>query len=308
MPTVSTLSDDDWSNLIDLIDEKACTPFIGAGAASAVLPLGGSLAKEWADHHQYPLNDDFSLTRVTQYLAIERRDLTFPKRAMQKRIEGRQPDFSDPNEPHMVLADLELPFYITTNYDSFMSDALTRSLERRHGAGTAHKPRRQICRWYETPAAGRRRTELESEPTPDNPLVFHLHGHYETPESLVLTEDDYLNFLVRLSEPSRDLLPQVITRALSQSAILFIGYSLADWTFRVLFRSLSSAAPASFRYPCIAVQLPPEDAKKRRQAKAQEYLKRYFGRVVSGEVMVHFQDVHEFTAELRERWERRDGQ
>jgi SIR2-like domain len=310
MPAVSTLSDNDWNNLVDLIGDKLCTPFIGAGAAGAVLPLGGTLAKEWADAHKYPLNDDFNLTRVTQFLAIERRDPTFPKRAMQKKIEGQQPDFSDPDEPHMVLADLALPIYITTNYDSFMSDALTRSLERRHPAGTKHKPRRQICRWYDKPvAAGRRRTERESEPTADDPLVFHLHGYHANPESLVLTEDDYLNFLVRLSEPNRDMLPQVITRALNGTALLFVGYSLADWTFRVLFRSLSSAVPSGFRYPFIAVQLPPEDAKRRREAKAQDYLKKYFGRVVTGgvEVMVHFQDVHEFTAELRQRWEGRDG-
>ena len=36
-------------------------------------------------------------------------------------------------------------------------------------------------------------------PTPANPLVYHLHGHLEMPQSLVLTEDDYLEFLVRIS-------------------------------------------------------------------------------------------------------------
>jgi hypothetical protein len=119
MPTVSILSEGDWGNLLDLIGIKSCTPFIGAGAASAVLPIGGRLAKEWADANKYPLSDDFNLTRVTQFLAIERRDPTFPKRAMQKKIEGHQPDFADPDEPHMVLADLALPVYITTNYEGY---------------------------------------------------------------------------------------------------------------------------------------------------------------------------------------------
>jgi hypothetical protein len=306
MTTISQLPDEDWDNLLGLISDKSCTPFIGAGAASAVLPTGGDLAKAWADEHKYPLNDDHNLTRVTQFLAIARRDPTYPKRAMQKIIEGQQPDFSDPDEPHQVLADLALPVYITTNYDSFMSDALSRSLERRHGSGAAHQPHQQICHWYETVSAGRRRKEHQPEPTPDDPLVFHLHGHYANPQSMVLTEDDYLNFLVRLSGRSTDLLPQVITQKLVDSAILFIGYSLADWTFRVLFRSLLSAAPAGFRFPWIAVQLPPSDAKKEREIKAQEYLEKYFGRVVaSGDVTVCFQDVHDFTKELRERWQAR---
>jgi SIR2-like domain len=303
MTTVNHLSDKDWDNLLGLISDKDCTPFIGAGAASAVLPTGGKLAVAWADEHKYPLSDDYNLTRVTQFLAIERKDATYPKRAMQKIIEGQQPDFSDPNEPHLVLADLALPVYITTNYDSFMTDALSRSLERRHGPGGEHQPHQQICPWYET---GRRRRELQPKPTPDDPLVFHLHGHYANPQSMVMTEDDYLNFLARLSGRSTGLLPQVITERMVDSAILFIGYSLADWSFRVLFRSLVSAVPAGFRFPGFAVQLPPSDAKKGWESKAQRYLEKYLGRMVaSDDVTVCFQDVHDFTTELRERWQAR---
>jgi hypothetical protein len=306
MPDTSSLSEREWNNLLDFIKEKECTPFIGAGAASAVVPIGGTLSREWADENHYPLKDKENLPRVTQFLAIDLEDPTYPKRAVRRRIErSGSPAFDQHNEPHMVLADLELPVYITTNYDSFMTDALALSLERRHPGTTTHRPRREICRWYEDPrAAARRRREREPEPTADHPLVFHLHGHHESPESLVLTEDDYLDFLIRLSEPE-SLLPGAITKALSRTALLFVGYSLADWTFRVLFRSLSSAVPSGFRFPCIAVQLPPEDAEKDREHKAQEYLKKYFGQVAAKgvNVMVHFQDVNDFAAELRERWE-----
>ena len=40
----------------------------------------------------------------------------------------------------------------------------------------------------------------------DNPVVFHLHGHLGLAESLVLTEDDYLDFLVSISR-NDDLIP-----------------------------------------------------------------------------------------------------
>ena len=58
----------------------------------------------------------------------------------------------------------------------------------------------------------------------------------------MLTEDDYIDFLVRVSgDPN--LLPPVIQEALASKMLLFVGFSLADWTFRVIFGGLLSARP-----------------------------------------------------------------
>jgi hypothetical protein len=35
-------------------------------------------------------------------------------------------------------------------------------------------------------------------PSPTEPLVYHLHGFDQVPPSLVLSEDDYLEFLVAI--------------------------------------------------------------------------------------------------------------
>ncbi len=74
-------------------------------------------------------------------------------------------------------------------------------------------------------------------PDSTRPIVYHLHGHRSVPESLVLTEDDYIDFLVRISGDSA-LLPPIIQSSLTNKMLLFVGYSLADWTFRVIFRGL----------------------------------------------------------------------
>jgi hypothetical protein len=76
--------------------------------------------------------------------------------------------------------------YLTTNYDDFMMQALA----------SQHKdPKRELYRWNELV---RRRSspsvfDLDSnyDPTPANPLVYHLYGHNEAPESMVLTDDDH---------------------------------------------------------------------------------------------------------------------
>jgi hypothetical protein len=295
----STLTEDDWDDLLDLIADGACTPFIGAGAAGSVLPLGRKLATTWSTKYQYPLTDDSNLTRVAQYLAIEKHAM-FPKHEVRRLFQrAARPDFHG-NEPHAVLANLRLPIYITTNYDDFMFKALELG-----GSDRKCEPQREVCRWYE-PAqrSGRRDRGGVERPTPERPLVFHLHGYREVPQSLVLTEDDYLEFLTTLSKRGIELLPPPVREALAGSALLFVGYSLADWTFRVLFRGLMRAVADNIRYPCIAIQLPPEDAKAEKCDEAQNYLRRYFEVVTKTDVKVHFGDVQEFTSELHERWKR----
>ena len=91
-------------------------------------------------------------------------------------------------------------------------------------------------------------------PTPASPVVFHLHGRLSVPESLVLTEDDYLDFLVTVSRDQK-LLPHQIKRAMAGASLLFIGYRLADWNFRVLHRGLVMAGEPSLRRLSVTVQL-----------------------------------------------------
>jgi hypothetical protein len=113
-----------------------------------------------------------------------------PKEEMCRALAGLgPPDFSREHEPHAVFAGLPLPVYLTTNYDDFMVAALRQR---------AKDPRREVCRWNSSPSMRAEPTVLDPAfvPTPANPVVFHLHGHIGLPESLVLTEDDYLDFLV----------------------------------------------------------------------------------------------------------------
>ena len=192
MPT-QKLDDRDWRTLLRRIKDGKCTPFLGAGVSHPPLPLGSEIAEEWATKHQYPLDDRWDLARVAQYVAIKLGDQLIPKEDIADVIRNvKAPDFSNGDEPVSVLAQLPLPVYITTNYDDFMYSALK---------AKAKDPKRALCRWNTMLQGEESVFESGSgyDPTPANPVVFHLHGHYETEESLVLTEDDYLNFLVNVS-------------------------------------------------------------------------------------------------------------
>ncbi|HYK04142.1 MAG TPA: SIR2 family protein [Thermoanaerobaculia bacterium] len=290
-------SDGDWEGLLLSIKFKQCTPFLGAGACAGLLPLGRDIAQKWADDYDYPFEDRTSLVRVAQYVA-DHRGPRVPKFKMAEALTGcKRPDFSDPFQIHRAVADLPLPVYITTNYDDFMMEAFKHSVPGR----TA---RREVCRWH---TARRRFAPQPVETlnaTVDAPVVFHLHGVLDEVDSMVLTEDDYLDFLMAISELP-DLIPPRIERAFVDSTLLFLGYSLEDMNFKVLFRRLVSYIQRNSSASHVAVQLAPYQnettaeqlARARRQ---QSYLERHLD---LQKVKVYWGTCAQFAAELRRRWE-----
>jgi hypothetical protein len=291
------LTEADWEELLYLIGDAKCTPFIGAGACAGTLPLGSDLATQWAEEYGYPLADKTDLARVAQFLAIARYEM-YPKEAVRRQFQGiAPPDFTQPDEPHAVLADLPLPIYVTTNYDPFMVEALK---DRKKDV------QREFCRWNKFPQVTGQASIFEGgyQPTPATPVVYHLHGHTEVPQSMVLTEGDYLDFLIRLSR-DQELLPPAIRTALAGTALLFIGYSLTDWNFRVILRGLIGSLGASIGYMGMSVQLPPGNVAAQSVEKAQEYLDKYFERIQKIQVRIFWGDARDFVRELRSRWESR---
>ena len=293
------MSDQDWRRLLMRIEAGKCTPFLGAGAAAGLLPTASQIAKIWAGDHDYPLQDKDNLVRVAQYLAVEN-DAMFPKENLLSKWfdELTYPDFAALNEPHGVLAALPLPIYITTNYDDFMLKALDDYKDSR--GERPKKPTLEICRWNRLVEKKLRRQPSifdnhDFEVTADTPVVFHLHGHKNLPESMVLTEDDYIDFLVRISQDDEDVLPPRIQEAIADTSLLFIGYSLNDLNFRVLFRGIINSIERSTGRESFTLQFPPPE----NQA-AIRYIENYFDKL---SIKVVWGDSRNFARELYERWE-----
>ena len=279
-----SLPEKTWEMLLDRIKNDRCTPFLGAGACYGSLPLGAEIAKKWAVEHGYPFSNSDNLIEVAQFLAV-RYDPVRPKELILQEFDGLPgPDLRARDEPHALLADLPLSIYMTTNYDDFM----VRALRRRH-----RDARRELCRWNQSLEVEESVFDTDFVPTPANPVVYHLHGH-TLPESLVLTEDDYLSFLANIARNPK-LLPGPIQRALDRSTCLFIGYRLADWNFRVLFQGLRPR----LKFQNIAILKPSGDSDRAREQR--DYLNRYYS---SMDLQVYWGTAREFSAELRERWEK----
>jgi hypothetical protein len=289
-----SLQEKDWRVLLQRIKVGRCIPFLGAGACHGTLPLGGEVASQWAQDHNYPLDDRNDLAHVAQFLAVEY-DSYWPKIEIQQQFKKvAPPNFAEVNEPHGILAELPLPLYMTTNYDDFMVQALQSPPRNK-------APRQEYCRWNRFLQDQPSVFESDFKPAIATPLVYHLHGHTGVLESLVLTEDDYLDFLVNISKDEK-LLPYQIQKSLAESSLLFLGYRLADWDFRVLFRSLITYMERSLAKLHISAQLVPVGAVATEEQKqnALRYLDEYFGKL---DVRVYWGTCREFAAELRRRWE-----
>ena len=289
----STLTDRDWENLIKKIALSKCVPFLGAGACSGALPQGSEIACEWAERFHYPMSDTDNLVRVSQFLAVQY-DLSYPKELVLERLgSGNPPDFRAADEPHAVLAELPLKVYLTTNYDDFMIKAL---------ASRWRDPKREYCRWNdlirEQPTLFDR--EPNYEPTVARPLVYHLHGHTD-PNSVVLTEDDYLTFLAAMQDPK--LLPDQVRQPIAGSALLFIGYRMADWNIRVLLQGLRRLGKGLGGRGNLSVMvlLPPAESEGTQQ-KMQEYLDSYYAAI---DMRVYWGSARQFCGELATRWKQR---
>src|SRR6266511_5906779 len=127
-----------WNLLLSRIESGNCTPFLGAGAAAGTLPLGGDIARRWADESGYPLSDIADLARVAQFIAVHDDPMAPKERLCAELKKHALPDFANEDEPHAALADLPLSVFVTTNYDDFMLEALR---------SKGKDPKREICRW-----------------------------------------------------------------------------------------------------------------------------------------------------------------
>ncbi|MEV0595927.1 SIR2 family NAD-dependent protein deacylase [Nonomuraea cavernae] len=249
----------------------------------------------FAERYTYPFADPDNLARVMQYAASVSQDTVELKHEVCTFLKEYVPRSTVPAiDPHEVLAEFPIETFLTTNYDDLMMRAL------RH-ARTSHKdPTSHTSTWWDI-------TDDESpidEPSDQQPLIYHLHGHWDDPASLVLTEDDYLTYLVNLVEArasgARLSLPATVLAAMTARPLLFVGYSLQDWNFRVLFHGLIRSMPINRRRRHVSVQLMPDLNTSMADAdvRAQEYLERYLD---GWSISIFIGDTQEFFGELRRR-------
>jgi SIR2-like domain len=291
-PTAMNFSEAEWNELVEAIKDGSCIPFLGAGACVGYLPTGTELAEKLSEIIRFPVgnSDRRNLTSVATYTAVETSLLGAKRKVVKILNESkRKPDFKGLVEPHGILATLPFRLYLTTNYD----DLLTTALESYDRLVT-----REVCRWsdFVNDLAPQLSIGPDFKLHPARPIVFHLHGYDALPASLVLTEDDYLEFISNFASRA-DILPPVIKRAMVGSTFLFLGYRLNDWNLRILFQGLRKVGTISN----VAVIRPSQEGSPEDQAKIQRYLEKHYGRTM--DLKIVWTTATTFCTELKRRYQ-----
>lgn len=214
------------------------------------------------------------------------------------------------SDPLSILAGLPLPIYITTSYHDLLEQALV-AMEK--------KPVQAVCYWA---GQGPSKDDLDQlfkdyKPRQQAPLVFHLYGMETDPLTMLLSEDDYLDFIVQftLNRLEGELIPSFLKGPLSQSWLMLLGYHLDDWDFRTLFRTITTMREqqkAGTLSTIIQLSLAnqydlPGDQTVRttltqRLNEAQLYLEKYFTPM---SFEVHWDDPTGFLSALQKQWKDR---
>jgi hypothetical protein len=128
-------------------------------------------------------------------------------------------------DPLLLLAALPLPVYVTTSYFQFLEDALRKQGKAVRTA--SYRPEE------ETSLPSELALDPSYEPSVGEPLVYHLFGVDTAPSTLILSEDDYLRYLMEVSR-GPELIPPLVRRSLAESSLLFLGHDLDDLRWRIL--------------------------------------------------------------------------
>jgi hypothetical protein len=314
-----------WEPLVDAILANKCTPILGPALGDTLLGSRREIAYRWAEEYHFPLKlqGREDLPQVAQFVATNKGSQLFVRRQLPRYVAKDLVDrygkhlstdllrrykdnpesvpaidviaqiwdalrADDSSDPYYILARLPFPLYITANPITVLPHALERA---------GKTPHMLISPWYDDPMAEYQDLPDGFRPDVLNPVVYQAFGDASVEGSLVITEDDYFDYLIGITERGGTL-PAFINRAKASTALLFLGFQTNDWSFRALLRNIMSQKGGDARrsFTHVAVQVEPEDSDRSNVERAREYLESYFDK--AGSISVYWGNVEDFVKEL----------
>lgn len=316
-----------WESLKTHIQEEMCTLLLGPEIVRSIQGDEREIALQWSELHRYPLSkeDRDKLPRVAQFVSVFQKEshvrIQFQKALRQAlergfpnaiptelaQLERWKPEHllqalvlaeaaqwsSADDNPYRLLANLGLPIYLTSERSDLLQNALREA---------GREPQVHLCPWKDSLLNRRQLWEYNDDPTPEKPLVYHLFGHFREPDSLVYTEDDIFDYLIKLTE-HRDLIPpHAVRAALADSSLLFVGFQFDDWQFRVITRLIMNQPGAEGLrvYPHVAAQIAPREGLIEDTEMARKYIQRYLKEGQDARIDLYWGTSQDFLKELNQ--------
>ncbi len=247
--------------IADCLKSHTVVPFLGAAASfvgapiHSALPGGRQLAEILAIKSAYPGCISDSLSKVAQFLEEIAADRDFLLNHIRTTFCDRiDADYRSSLSDFLMNLPIEMMprLIITTNYDILVE----RTLEK---LGVPYLAIFHIMRGSKYAGRLAYYESLNMQPTVLTPsqlddflqkieeqgqrfvIIYKMHGTSKMAceskilDSVVLTETDYVDFL---AEDMLKKIPTKLINLLREARLLFLGYSLEDWNFRVLLHRL----------------------------------------------------------------------
>jgi hypothetical protein len=236
------------------------------------------------------------------------------------------------DDPLTILAGFPIDVFVTTSHHLLLERALSR---------VGKFPVTDVYQWMEAETIrmpsqyGPVRVDLEDpqrphpvewadfEPRDQTPLVCHLFGVDSFSKSLVLTEDDHIDFMLKANQLSMQAGDQVppagggyggrqaptdwlqghVRTALAERLLLLVGYEIDGWDLRALLKGLIVRVrrrAVGTQEISVAVQMAPcNSGRVRDEGLYQDYLEEYFGGLCSFKIF--WEPADDFMVELDKR-------
>ena len=252
-----------FRTLVESVTKGACVLFLGAGvhheppANSRFTypederpPLASTLARELADRCDFTkVCKDEEPTNLQRVALCYQQQIS--RENLVEELDKAVGKTKKPSAAVRALAELPFQIVITTNYDQLFERAL-----RRDAVG-----KDPVVLVYD-PNDNRKTADFPNVLTGMDrmsPWLFKMHGDIASRDSIVITDEDYINFVRRMTALGDYYpIPETLQLALKQLPVLFVGYGLLDFNLRLLFRALRWRLDQAERPKCYSVDVRPD--------------------------------------------------
>ena len=300
-----------WSSICHQVNKGKFIPILGPELGEDLFGGTRELARELAEKHAFPLaeHDRTDLAKVSQFISTSQ-SRRFAQEIVadqfQSRLSERLGLKSDrlvelaakkfqgqEDNPYRILSDLPAAVYLNASHDELLFQSLKAAKK---------EPESLVCSWRGK-GVPKKPKPVNAVPVSQTPWVYQVFGVFGKPDTLVLTEDDFFDYMIETSR-SKLLLP-ALTGRLMESSLIFLGFRLTDWRFRVLFRMIvtQEGSEAMKDLSHVGVQVNPDENSLADVERTMKYMESYF-QEAKGEapsISIYWGSATDFLKELRKR-------
>ena len=203
----------------------------------------------------------------------------------------------EPSSVHRQIASLPFPLILSTCHDGLLIKAL-----REVG-------KNPTFRYYNMQGNQIANQELTIPNSEQKPIIYNLFGDCEEQSSLVISENDLLDFLIAVNKQIPPL-PEYIAKRINpkDKSLLFIGFDMQDWYLRILLKALVRWIYSKVKETKSTFALKPFIQKvdtKKRKAKKKDLTILFYER--GTRVDICEEDIDSFLIELKQKLEKKGG-